>query len=48
MVSAARKYNRIVQAGTQHRSAPHYQEVQHIIQSGQLGEVRYMSACGIS
>jgi len=42
MVSAARKYNRIVQTGTQHRSAPHYQEVQRIIQSGELGEVRYV------
>ena len=42
MVKAARKYNRIVQTGTQHRSAPHYQEVQHIIQSGELGEVRYV------
>src|SRR5262245_27909471 len=35
MVNAARKYNRIVQTGTQHRSAPHYQEVQRIIQSGE-------------
>ena len=42
MVTAARKYNRIVQTGTQHRSAPHYQEVQRIIQSGELGEVRYV------
>jgi hypothetical protein len=42
MVTAARKYHRIVQTGTQHRSAPHYQEVQRIIQSGELGEVRYV------
>jgi predicted dehydrogenase len=42
MVNAARKYNRIVQAGTQHRSAPHYREVQRIVQSGELGEVRYV------
>jgi predicted dehydrogenase len=40
MVAAARRYKRIVQAGTQHRSAPHYREVQQIIQSGALGEVR--------
>ena len=26
----------------QHRSAPHYQEVQRIVQSGELGEVRYV------
>ncbi len=39
MVAAARKYNRVVQTGTQHRSAPHYREVQRIIQSGELGKV---------
>jgi len=42
MVTAARRYNRIVQTGTQHRSAPHYREVQRIIQSGELGEVRFV------
>lgn len=42
MVEAARRYNRIVQTGTQHRSAPHYREVQRIIQSGELGEVRFV------
>ena len=42
MVEAARRYKRIVQTGTQHRSAPHYREVQRIIQSGELGEVRYV------
>ena len=42
MVAAARRYNRIVQTGTQHRSAPHYREVQRIVQSGELGEVRYV------
>ena len=42
MVAAARKYKRIVQAGTQHRSAPHYREVERIIQSGELGEVRFV------
>jgi predicted dehydrogenase len=40
MVAAARKHNRIVQTGTQHRSAPHYREVERIIKSGELGEVR--------
>ena len=42
MVAAARKHKRIVQAGTQHRSAPHYREVERIIQSGELGEVRFV------
>src|SRR6266508_3757485 len=42
MVAAARKYNRVVQAGTQHRSAPHYREVERIIKSGELGEVRFV------
>jgi predicted dehydrogenase len=42
MVEAARRYQRIVQTGTQHRSAPHYREVQRIIQSGELGEVRFV------
>jgi predicted dehydrogenase len=39
MVEAARKYDRVVQTGTQHRSAPHYREVQRIVQSGELGRV---------
>src|SRR5262249_42287151 len=42
MVAAARKYKRVVQAGTQHRSAPHYREVERIIKSGELGEVRFV------
>jgi predicted dehydrogenase len=42
MVEAARRYNRIVQAGMQHRSAPHYQAVQQIVQGGQLGRVHFV------
>jgi len=42
MVVAARKYKRIVQTGTQHRSAPHYREVERIVKSGELGEVRFV------
>jgi predicted dehydrogenase len=41
MVEAARRHRRVVQTGTQHRSAPHYREVQQIIQSGELGPVRF-------
>ncbi|MFC1558739.1 Gfo/Idh/MocA family protein [candidate division KSB1 bacterium] len=39
MVEAARKYNRIVQVGTQQRSGIHYQEAVKFIQSGKLGEI---------
>jgi predicted dehydrogenase len=42
MVEAARRHNRIVQAGMQHRSAPHFKEVQRIVQSGQLGHVHFV------
>src|SRR6266536_3167566 len=39
MVAAAHRHNRIVQMGTQQRSASHYAEVARIIQSGALGPV---------
>ncbi|MCL5746457.1 MAG: Gfo/Idh/MocA family oxidoreductase [Acidobacteria bacterium] len=42
IVEAARRYNRVVQAGTQHRSAPHFAEIAGIVQSGALGEVRFV------
>jgi predicted dehydrogenase len=42
MVDAARRYRRIVQPGTQHRSAPHFAEVARIVQSGALGEVHFV------
>ncbi len=42
MVEAARRYNKIVQTGTQHRSAPHYREVARIMQTGELGPVRFV------
>jgi predicted dehydrogenase len=42
MVDAARRYSRVVQIGTQHRSAPHYVEVQEMIQGGQIGKVRFV------
>jgi len=48
MLEAARRYNRIVQAGLQHRSAPHYKEVEDIIQSGQIGEVHFVHVCNYS
>jgi predicted dehydrogenase len=41
MVEAARKYERIVQLGTQNRSAPYVQQAVEYIRSGELGEVHY-------
>lgn len=42
MVEAARKYNRIVQAGTQQRSCPAVQEAARDIQSGKYGKVKWI------
>jgi len=39
MVDTARRYGRIVQAGTQQRSMPVFQRAMHIIHSGQLGTI---------
>ncbi|MBN1491197.1 MAG: Gfo/Idh/MocA family oxidoreductase [Phycisphaerae bacterium] len=39
MVSAARKFNRVTQVGTQQRSGKHFQEAVEFIQSGKLGKV---------
>ena len=44
MVEAARRHNRIVQMGTQRRSAPHYREVEEMVQNGEIGEVHYVRA----
>jgi len=42
MVEAARKYNRIVQAGTQHRSCPSVQEAARDIRAGRFGKVLWI------
>lgn len=42
MVKSARKHNRIVQAGTQHRSCPAVQECAKDIQSGKYGKVLWV------
>jgi predicted dehydrogenase len=39
MVDAARKYKRIVQVGSQQRSAPHFQKVVEMIRSGYIGKI---------
>jgi predicted dehydrogenase len=42
MVEAARRHGRIVQTGTQQRSAAHFHRIREIIQSGQLGQVKFV------
>jgi predicted dehydrogenase len=41
MLEAARKYNRVVQVGTQQRSGQHFQEVGKLVQEGLLGNVSH-------
>lgn len=46
MVAAARKYNRIVQVGTQRRSTPHLIEAKkNIVDAGMLGKVHHVEIC---
>ena len=46
MVAAARKYNRVVQVGTQRRSTPHFIEAKkNIIDAGLLGKVSHVEMC---
>jgi predicted dehydrogenase len=42
MVTAARRHNRIVQVGTQHRSAPHFRKIAEMIQGGEIGKVNFV------
>jgi len=42
MVNAARKHDRIVQVGTQHRSAPHFMKIAEIIPRGDIGQVKFV------
>src|SRR5258705_7860479 len=42
VANAVAKHQRVMQVGMQHRSAPHYREVQRIIQSGVLGPIRFV------
>jgi len=44
MVSAARKYNRVVQIGTQQRSSEHFGDAVAYVQSGKLGKIRQVRA----
>ncbi len=42
MVQAARKYERVVQAGTMQRSALHFQKACDLVRSGELGKVTFV------
>lgn len=44
MVAAARKYDRVVQVGTQSRSVEHYQEVMQLLREGRIGKVHLAKA----
>lgn len=46
MVAAARKYNRVVQAGTQRKSTPHLIEAKkNIVDAGLLGKISHVEMC---
>jgi predicted dehydrogenase len=44
MVEAARKYDRVVQVGTQRRSGAHFQSAAEFVRSGKLGKVPFARA----
>jgi predicted dehydrogenase len=48
MVDAARKHERVVQVGTQQRSAIHFQEAVKLVQQGYLGKVSFVRAWNYS
>jgi predicted dehydrogenase len=42
MVEAARRFNKVVQVGTQRRSAPHFLSAKQFIQNGGLGKIPFV------
>src|SRR4051794_18097014 len=48
MVQAARKYKRIVQAGTQQRSGEHFQKAAQLIRAGEIGQVTRVQTWNVS
>jgi len=42
MVQAARKYRRVVQAGTMQRSGVHFQKAVEVVKSGEIGQVTFV------
>jgi len=47
MIEAARRYRRIVQAGTQHRSGPYAVAARQYIRDGKLGDIFYVKVCNL-
>lgn len=46
MVAAARKYNRVVQVGTQRRSTPHLMDAKkNVVEAGLLGKIAHVEMC---
>lgn len=46
MVAAARKYNRVVQVGTQRKSTPHLIDAKkQIVDAGRLGNIKHVEMC---
>jgi predicted dehydrogenase len=46
MVAAARKYNRVVQVGTQRKSTPHLIDAKkNIVDAGLLGKISHVEMC---
>jgi predicted dehydrogenase len=39
MLDVARRYNRVIQVGTQQRSGPHYQRARELVRGGRIGKV---------
>ena len=42
MIKAARKYNRVVQVGTQQRSGRHYQKARDLLREGAIGKIHHV------
>ncbi len=48
MVEAARRYNRVVQVGTQQRSGTHFQQAVEVVRSGRLGPICHVRTWNFS
>ena len=44
MINVARRYNRVVQVGTQQRSGLHYQKAKQLLEAGYIGEIMSVRA----
>ena len=48
MVNAARKYNRVLQTGSQQRSAPHFAKIVELIRGGHIGKVSVVDCWNVN